>query len=181
MRWAIETCTVGPGRRWARRTILRQHCNEDADAAGVDRLHPPGDCHRVSRRDRREVARPVRRPILRVEVDVGAKAEDVEVCDQPGRSTPTIVSDPAPHGELLAQRRRDRRAVGCHGNAVWSSRRRDSCDCEGDEHCHGHRDESPLDHFDTSPLSRSHRAPATAARTVKSAAATIGETSQEAS
>jgi hypothetical protein len=39
----------------------------------------------------------MRRPILGIEVDVGAEAEDVEVCDQTPCSTITVVRDPAPN------------------------------------------------------------------------------------
>jgi len=168
------------GCRWPRLTIPREHRDEHTDAAGVDRLHLPVDRHRPPGGDDREVTSAVGRPILGIEVDIGAQAEHVEVSDQAAGSRRTAVRDPAPKRELVAERRRDRRTVDRDCNGVRGARCR-SRHHDGDQHRQRRYYESPRHHFDTFPLSRMKRAPAKAARIAKRAAEATGETSQEAS
>src|SRR4249919_2372931 len=126
----VERVAVGDGDAHGRprrgrysRSALREDSDVDAEAAGVDRLHPPVDVDRTSGGNRREIPSAIRGPVLGVDVDAAPEAEDVEVRDQVPRSDRTAIGDRRPKLELVPERRRDRGAVDLyrHGAGAWGS------------------------------------------------------------
>ncbi len=72
------------------RVCWNQH-HVGREVAGVDGADGPGQCRAAAGRQRLDVDRPLRGPVLRVDIDLGAEADDVEVRDhRPGGSGPVV-------------------------------------------------------------------------------------------
>ncbi len=170
----IAARTVGPG-HGPPGAARRKDGDVDTQRSRVHRLHRPRERRRPAGRDRREVAGAVLRPVLRVDVEARAQAQDVEMSDQPPSRGRAAVRDRRSDRELLAELRRDRGRIDLDRDrrdgrlGARGTHERDGEDCE--------EDGSP--HPAEPPWRRMYLAPSAIAAAVKTTAAITGDTSQE--
>src|SRR5438093_10458186 len=74
-----------------------KHGDVDREAADIHSLDLPGDARRATGRERRQIARPVRRPVLRIDIGARIAAQHVEMCDETAQRA----------GPRIANRRRE--------------------------------------------------------------------------